>query len=97
MNRKFRFAAIIMAALAAGVFDRLTRLQTLWLNDNHLVGLTESDPLFANLPDGAFVRLDGQTDALDSEVTCRLKPWLLHEGAGLRQEKRDNAESDQDP
>ena len=82
-----------LTTLPAGVFDNLTRLQALLLNDNHLVGLTRINPLFANLPDGAYVRLDGQTDASGSEVTYRLKPWLLHEGAGLRQEKRASAGS----
>ena len=52
-----------LTALPDGMFDGLTGLRTLHLNDNHLVGLTRNDPLFAGLYSGLDLALGGQTEA----------------------------------
>ena len=44
------------AGLPTGVFDNLRSLDTLYLRDNHLDGLTQTDPLFEQLP-GVFIDL----------------------------------------
>ena len=51
----------LLATLPAGVFDGLTSMQTLALNDNHLVGLTRNDALFAGFSAEVEIDLDGQT------------------------------------
>ena len=52
-----------LSELPAGLFDGLASLRYLDLRNNHLVGLTENDPLFARLPSGVELLLDGQTEA----------------------------------
>ena len=79
-----------LTALPSGVFNSLTRLQALWLNDNHLVGLTRSNPLFANLPDGVSVQLDGQTEAPETPTTTATRlaaavPLLVSASDSMRQ------------
>ena len=54
-----------------GVFDDLANLGELNLSNNHLVGLTRDDPLFAGFPDGVAVNLDGQADGTE-QLTTRL-------------------------
>ena len=50
-----------LSALPDGVFDGLINLEFLDLQTNHLVGLAPNDPLFAGLPNGVRLFLDGQT------------------------------------
>ena len=52
-----------LSELPAGLFDGLASLRYLDLRNNHLVGLTENDPLFARLPSGVELQLGGQTEA----------------------------------
>ena len=66
-----------LATLPAGVFDgvfhgRTTRTQLLDLRNNHLVGLTSDDPLFARLPSNVEIRLDGQTDPPEPAQTVNI-------------------------
>ena len=51
-----------LTKLSVGVFDNLASLLSLTLHNNHFVGLTENDPLFARLPDETVLQLDGQTE-----------------------------------
>ena len=55
-----------MTALPVGVFDGLVGLQSLYLQDNHLVGLTRDDPVFAALSSGVRVFLENQTEPPDT-------------------------------
>ena len=52
-----------LTALRADDFDGLISLDRLDLQDNHLVGLSWDDPLFAGLPVSVDVLLSGQTEA----------------------------------
>ena len=45
------------------MFNGLVRLSYIDLSNNHLVGLTPNDPLFAGLPSDLSLNLDGQTEA----------------------------------
>ena len=49
-----------LTSLQAGDFNGLTSLRELDLRNNHLVGLTANDPLFAGLPSEVELRLGGQ-------------------------------------
>ena len=71
-----------MTTLPAGVFDGPTSLSELDLRDNHLVGLTRNDALFAGFASEVDVLLDGQIAA--ARLTAAV-PLMLSSADSTRQ------------
>ena len=76
-----------LTALPAGLFDGLTRLRFLGLSQNHLVGLSPNDPLFAGLSDGVVVNLSGQIDGTEQPTTrfAAAVPLMISASDSMRQ------------
>ena len=68
LTRLLTLGVGVRTTLPAGVFDSLTRLRWLDLRENHLVGVSRWDPVFAGLSIHVDIRLSGQTEPPDTRT-----------------------------